>query len=537
MASDPLFPGQYKIGEFVFGEKTLFRVEKFDVGGYDVNVQDYQVSQNDELHFGQDSLKPLPIQMEINAFVNRELPNMTAISPVIGGDLDFSKDPKVGAFAREWRDDDVRKVWGELKSLYVCREDSSVVRIYGRPGKLSVSKRPIGGMYHKIVAEFRRSDTLAYSDFEWYLHCRPLETIVAGRSADLGMGDAPTWLRMVIVGPATHPIIQFGDIEIDLNVDINAGEMVEINSYPWQRRVISLPEGVNYASLLNQPYLDEIKFPEESAVEVSWNATNVNASVEYVNFDNYGVDLDSLPDTDWVGNYQENPGAGGFVGSNGTQVLWTRTGGNTSKTGVFRYKIAPTLTDYQLVGCTLDSMAQSGLIPMMVEPWNYTLPPFNRLIARANENLTEYVYMDFNFFFCWLGIHYNGIDTKIGPAYVIETIYAKVQKLLNSFWTGQVPTDNVAFEFAAGTGRDVNSFDFRIDNTLVVSCPAFDYIKTDEDHRWTGFGMRATTGVTQQLLPGPMLNWWMRDNPPAELADQINVSQLFVMWRDAWNVV
>ena len=72
--------GQYQLGDFIFGRYTWFVVEKFDVGGYDVNVQDFQAVLSDEIRFGSDSLKALPIQLTINALINRTLPHVAALT-------------------------------------------------------------------------------------------------------------------------------------------------------------------------------------------------------------------------------------------------------------------------------------------------------------------------------------------------------------------------------------------------------------------------------------------------------------------------
>lgn len=270
-----LSPGQYQIGNFVFGAKTMYRVEAFDIAGYDVNVQDFQAAISDELRFGQDSLKPLPIQLTINALVNRPLPNVMALMGQKCTNIGpFSNASPIDAFAAEWHSDDVRGTWGAIKPLSICKEDGSVVRVYGRPGKLAVSKLPAGGIAQKIIAEFRRSDTFAYSDTEWYVICDGGSNYTVTRGAT--DGNAPAWVRFLCMGPITHPIISWSNstsnMSIELDVDIGSGEVVEISSYPWERRVVS-DSGINYASLLTQPYLDQIKMAAMDDTDISWSGT------------------------------------------------------------------------------------------------------------------------------------------------------------------------------------------------------------------------------------------------------------------------
>jgi hypothetical protein len=537
-----LEPGQFLLNGFLFGAKTNFRVETFDIGGYDVNVQDFQASISDEIRFGQDSLKPLPIQITINAFVNKLLPNVTALSPIIGT-ADFSMDPTAGEFAQAWRNEETRKTWGQLLPLYFCREDNSVVQIYGRPGKLAVSKRPINGVYHKIVAEFRRSDTFAYSNFEWFVNARPLEIVTVARLDALGMGDAPTWVTFLIIGPADHPIIQFGDQTIDLDVNIELGEAVEICSYPWERRVIQLPDGINYSSRLNSPYLDQIKFMPDSGRELSWNATNVNQSVESVDFTQYS--LGTLPSDDWLVDYDPY-GATGTIAIQDNSILSQRLCGwnivgTDSKLGIARYK-TPTLTDYQLVGQTIAFPASPlGIINLPFfgsNPPAFMNLPGNRILGRMTEDMKEYVYCETNYWWAWFGYHRNGTDYVLSPRYYIPEIILMLKDIFEELFAGEVPSVDWKYDVEFGSGEDVRSYALRVNDVVLARFTEKVGLSVyDKYHRWTGFGMKATSFLTTQDYPGMLSEWHMRDNPPPEIAKQLNVSQLIMTWRDSWNVI
>ena len=95
-----LEPGQYQIGDFVFGFGTLFNVEDFDIGGYEVNNQDFQVTASDEIRFGKDSFKPLPIQLIVNARENRLLPNIAALTSETR-EFHFENDRTAGSFVKK----------------------------------------------------------------------------------------------------------------------------------------------------------------------------------------------------------------------------------------------------------------------------------------------------------------------------------------------------------------------------------------------------------------------------------------------------
>lgn len=266
-----LQPGQYQIGNFVFGNGTLFSVEQFEILGYDVNVQDFQTPSSDTLRFGSDSLKPLPIQMSINAYQNRTLSNIAAL--VGSGPGNFSSDPTILEFLTEWKSESTRQNWGELKPLLFCRDDGTVVRIYGRPGKISVSLLDPNKAYRKIIAEFRRSDTFCYSNSE-YVVTAPSSPQTVTRT----QGNAPSWLRFLLTGPMSTPIIQLGWATIQLSAPIQAGDTVEISSYPWSRRVISLVDGVSYAAGLSGTTLDKLKFDAGVPIALSWNASGTDLS-------------------------------------------------------------------------------------------------------------------------------------------------------------------------------------------------------------------------------------------------------------------
>lgn len=269
-----LKPGQFQIGNFVFGRDTLFNVEKMEILGYDVSVQDFQTPSSDVLRFGSDSLKPLPIQFSINAFSNRTLGNVAALTRT--GPQSFSSDPTVLQFVQEWKSDATRQNWGELKPLLFCRDDGSVVMVFGRPGKMAVSLFDPTKSCRKIVAEFRRSDTLAYSAVEKVVTPTGTPQTVA-RSSVAGMGNAPSWLRFLLTGPMSYPIIQLGWTTVQLSAAIQEGDVVEISSYPWARRVISLGDGLSYAAAYtSETPLSKLLFAADTVTMLSWNATGTN---------------------------------------------------------------------------------------------------------------------------------------------------------------------------------------------------------------------------------------------------------------------
>jgi hypothetical protein len=184
---------------------------------------------------------------------------------------------------REWRAEDVMPIWGALKPLLFCGTDGITRQFFGRPGKFSYKKHRItGSLYYQCQAEFRRSDTYAYSQTEWYVDFAAGASQVVQRLN----GNAECWLRALISGPAGNPTITLGDKTIQIDTStiyeggiIPAGVVVEISSYPWERRVVD-SEGLSLASYIvtDKPYLDTIRFPLKTDFQISWTATSTDAN-------------------------------------------------------------------------------------------------------------------------------------------------------------------------------------------------------------------------------------------------------------------
>ena len=279
MTDRNLTPGQFQVDNLIMGPYTPFRVDKMDIANYEINDQSYQKPMSNEINFGQDTLKPAPVTLTINLMVNKTLQNVAALTTDIR-ELNFDDDPNLGDIQEVWRAEDVMQEWGEQKALLFCGSDGIVRQYYGRPGKFTYQKhRIVNSQYYVITAEWRRSDTFAYSNVEYFDTCNPLEVKTITRQ----FGNASSWLRFFIFGPANHPIITWGSRQIELDWNIPAGVGVEISSYPWERRVVD-SNGLSLAAYIvtDKPYLDTIKFPKKTPMGLSFNATGTNADSKLV---------------------------------------------------------------------------------------------------------------------------------------------------------------------------------------------------------------------------------------------------------------
>jgi hypothetical protein len=274
MPSRNLEIGQFQIGDLIMGRHTMFKVESLDIGNYDVNVQDYQAQSSNELRFGQDTLKPTPIQMTIHLTKNKILENVAGL---MGSSkiLNFDNDPQLGDIQREWRAEDIFSEWNQIKPLYFRGGDGVTKMFFGRPGKFGYTlHRLVDSAYYNITAEFRRSDTFAYSETEYYAN---LDLPDTPANFFLTRGNAPSWIRVIMWGPMTNPVIHFGTSQIALDWTLAADELVELTSYPWLGRRIINSDGLSLAAKTDT-YLEKVKIYDHAPIEIYWSSSGAITS-------------------------------------------------------------------------------------------------------------------------------------------------------------------------------------------------------------------------------------------------------------------
>lgn len=246
-----LTKGQYQIGDIVFGAGTNIIVTNFQAQSYDVNAQDYQISRSDETRFGLDTFKPTTISMNLEVIYNWLLDPFKNTIPNFWADK-----PTVSDLATEWRANDIRNSWGAIKPLFFCGRDNINKMVFGRPGQFSAEKVSHNSTVVKCVAEFRRADTLVYAVDE------SAKALTGSTNVIRSVGDSDSWCRIIIPGPATNPAIQIGNNTIQVNTTVASGKLLEINSYPWSRRIVN-SDGLNLRNSLSSSsiYLDKLKLP------------------------------------------------------------------------------------------------------------------------------------------------------------------------------------------------------------------------------------------------------------------------------------
>lgn len=276
MADPILTEGQYSVGGVVFGANTMYPVRNFDPGAYDVNVNDWQMQRSDELRMGQDYQKPGGCLIEMAAMRNRYLPNMAGLGRISEGSVLALPTERtlLGDIAREWRSDDIRFYHNYMKPLRYHR-DGLTRRMYGRPRRFATVPGGVKSEWTNIVADFQRIDSIFYSDAET-IQASNRNPASVGQTLPVTIdqaGDGPSWFKAYLIGPIASPVISLVDAasgtviyQIVLDYTLGVNEVVEINAYPWERRIVS-STGANLSAKLAgvSPYMNEMRIPTTPA--------------------------------------------------------------------------------------------------------------------------------------------------------------------------------------------------------------------------------------------------------------------------------
>lgn len=270
---------QFQIGNVVIGPNTQYEVVGVTGMSYDMNVQDSQMPLSDRITMAQDSRKAGPLTLTIGVKDN-------APQSYIGGhlpdDLVLKSSKLLGALQDEWYADDIKQQWGEYKPLIYCDGYGVTKIIWGRPGKFLYNRKTKTSKWRKVTAEFRRMDTLCYAEAETAtIDDEGNPTLIEGADPvfySVG-GDANSPFRVLLTGPMSDPLVTLGGNQIQLDMDILAGVVVEVNSYPWSQRVID-SNGISWRTKLigQTKYLDQLILPKNTSIPMSWSATNTSGA-------------------------------------------------------------------------------------------------------------------------------------------------------------------------------------------------------------------------------------------------------------------
>lgn len=264
---------QWQIGDLVFGKGTVYSVLGVNPQSYNVVNQDTQVPLSDEITMAQDAFQPMTITFTIGV---RENEPMRYIPGHLPCDLVEKSSKLLTTLQKEWKADEIKQQWGQLKPIVYTDGYGSTRRIYGRPRKFSYIPKTETSQFRKVTAEFARADTLTHADVE--------SQVLLVNNADpknytRDKGDAPSWYRVLLVGPMVNPLVTVGANQIQLQHTIASGVTVEVSSYPWSRRIIDSND-LNLRTTLvgSTKYLDQLQIPPGTATPMTFTATGLSGA-------------------------------------------------------------------------------------------------------------------------------------------------------------------------------------------------------------------------------------------------------------------
>lgn len=495
-----LVAGQFQCGNLIMGRGTNIIVENFDVKPDDINVQDYSVQRSEEKRFGQDYLSPTTLEITATIMHNEMRQDYKHILPNFWQDM-----PNIDDFAKEWRFDEGRHNWGEMKALYVCDREGNSRMIYGRPGQFSTSIPTRYSPDRAILAEWRRADTKNYSVEESGLALTKNEVPDYIQRI---RGNADSWLRIVGVGPLTNPKIVIGEHKVELNRTIPAGESFEISSYPWQRRAINNKRENLSADLAGtSPYLDKLTIPPDAWIPVRWRSDEVNTWVPALGNEEWNTDIQSM-------GYWDLPET--FEHIHGRTVV---------RTDIFNPRPFRRFIGAGLLGSTaavlykeeeFNSREQYSQA-RIVEPFRGS----SGIVIMSNATMTNFVILEVQ-----SGVGNNRLRLRTGSAY--NALSTPVASWTNPSLWGWSETDDIYVEshwngshmvFSAGV-NDEEKISW-IDETDIVNQAnrkqgyIFDI---NGSLLTTGTGFRNLLSYDKATVPAP-------------------VGSIHLMWRDAWSIL
>ncbi|QNJ55336.1 minor tail protein [Gordonia phage LittleFella] len=262
-----LTEGQYQIGDVKFGRGTKIRVVSVEPVGYEVAVGDRPLPMSDEIRFTKDYKQPGEMQFQLAVLDNYLLESMldTPINPEDYGIVPASK--LLEELKYEWSGDNVRLSWGAVKPL-TYRAAGYSRMLYGRPRNFAAGPLKERPGWYGVTASYKLASSHSFEEEYSQELISPTATGTWGGSLSRAGGAlAPAWPKITIVGPISNPVVKIGPHTVNVTHTVSAGQGIELNSEPWQRRAIT-STGLNIgAKLPSSTYLEDLRIPPE----VTWN--------------------------------------------------------------------------------------------------------------------------------------------------------------------------------------------------------------------------------------------------------------------------
>lgn len=274
-----LTEGQWQIGDVVFGPQTMIPIQSMEQISYEVSPGDRPLPMSDQIRFTKDYIQPGNIQFNMSVLDNYVLDDVPVYETV---SLPESGAPLMEKLKREWRADEVRKTWGEVKPLRYCALGNQRV-LYGRPRNFATSRVKKRPGWLPVTAMYQLADQYSYSEEIFFGVTAVTPSGVVGSAIERGDGGGPTWLQAIVTGPiASGFVVNIGPHEFTVNQALASGEVIELNSKPWSRRAIlaSSSTTINVGTRLvgDSPYLEDLVFPAEEEMSISIHGSGTSGS-------------------------------------------------------------------------------------------------------------------------------------------------------------------------------------------------------------------------------------------------------------------
>ena len=224
---------------FGIGLNVSVDADGFDPGDTEWTIQDSTNPMRGSTNFGRDT--PLGPTWTWSLHVNRD-----DVAPAL---------ESLAELRAAWKAAAIRETPGRT-SIIRYRVGGRERRVYGRPRRWAAPPNNLilNGRI-PITTTFQTADDLHYSDtessvdigfvagsvggFEFPVEF-PAETLPAGQRDGLSTvgGDSPTYPIIRFNGPITNPRLATAAWALQLNMEITAGQYVEIDTRPWKLSVL-----------------------------------------------------------------------------------------------------------------------------------------------------------------------------------------------------------------------------------------------------------------------------------------------------------
>ncbi|AOE44835.1 minor tail protein [Gordonia phage Terapin] len=275
-----LIEGQWQIGSVKFGKGTKIPIMSVEPIGYEVSAGDRPLPMSDQIRFTKDYIQPGVMQFQMAVLDNHILEDMLD-APVDLEALGIVPGHKLlEELKNEWFGDEARLQWGKVKPL-TYRAAGYNRMVYGRPRNFASAPLKHRPGWYGITASYQLADASSYEEQFEQITINPTANGVNGGSLTRDQEAlSPTWLKAAIIGPIINPTVKLGPFTVPINYVIPAGQAVELNSFPWERRAVT-STNLNIGSKLpSDTYLEDLRIPAKATWPVALHGGSTTSATK-----------------------------------------------------------------------------------------------------------------------------------------------------------------------------------------------------------------------------------------------------------------